>query len=412
MRGSGALWDSRFAGILLAGLILRVALVIYAGIRPGPFDFPDTHRYLRVAQNIADGRGPIESDTVRAGTDPLYPYILSIPLLVQTDAVGGATHFGRWVNVLFGLWAIVLLGDLAGRLFGREVAHLACAILAIDPIMLFFHGLVLTEVPYVALLLAGFCGLVRLRDGHRVRTAAWAGLCFGLAALVRSDSVLMPLALLPFVWHFAGRDRQGRVARRGVAAVMLFFLAAGLTLGPALTRNYRLFGSFVPVRTGAGASLLEGLGPWADGGPGMDRIVYPAVPDDADEYERDRAYASAACAWARAHPRETVRLAWAKLRRTWSITMNAGAYSSWSYDMVSWLTVAPVFAFAIGGAFLLRRRAPELGLLLLPAAYFSLLHMVFVGSVRYRVPAMPFVFVLSAVAALRLPWFKPRAPSS
>ena len=42
------------------------------------------------------------------------------------------------------------------------------------------------------------------------------------------------------------------------------------------------------------------------------------------------------------------------------------------------------------------------GVLLLPVLLTTLLHMLFVGSVRYRVPVMPMVMVLSAagVAAL------------
>jgi hypothetical protein len=43
-----------------------------------------------------------------------------------------------------------------------------------------------------------------------------------------------------------------------------------------------------------------------------------------------------------------------------------------------------------------------LALLLLPAAYFTLIHMVFVGSVRYRLPAMPFIFILAAVGLCAL----------
>jgi hypothetical protein len=38
-------------------------------------------------------------------------------------------------------------------------------------------------------------------------------------------------------------------------------------------------------------------------------------------------------------------------------------------------------------------------LLLTPVAAFTALHMVYVGSVRYRVPVMPFIMVLSAAGA-------------
>ena len=48
------------------------------------------------------------------------------------------------------------------------------------------------------------------------------------------------------------------------------------------------------------------------------------------------------------------------------------------------------------GAWHLRARWRALSWLLLPVAYFTLLHLVFVGSVRYRVPVMPLVEILAA----------------
>ncbi len=180
-------------------------------------------------------------------------------------------------------------------------------------------------------------------------------------------------------------------------AVGCFLLAAVFMLCPVIIRNYRLFGSFVPVRTGSGESLLEALGPWADGGPGMDRIVYPAFPPGADEVERDRLCRVAAIDWARSNPRAAAALAWKKLCRTWSIVIHAQGYTSPFHKLVCWLTVAPIFGLAVVGVWLWRRRPADIALLLLPAAYLTLMHVVFVGSVRYRVPAMPFLFILAAV---------------
>jgi hypothetical protein len=182
----------------------------------------------------------------------------------------------------------------------------------------------------------------------------------------------------------------------------VFLVLAAAMLIPTTTRNYRLFGHFIPVRTGGGAGLMEALGPWADGGPGMDRIRYPEFPPGAGEYERDRLCRSAAMTWAGEHPGGVLSLAWAKLRRTWSVTINAADYSSGLYTAMAWLTVAPEFALAIGGLWLLRRQRAVFVLLLVPAIYFTLLHMVFVGSVRYRVPAMPFLFILAGVALHRI----------
>ena len=433
-----AFFRRAMAAILLVAVILRVGLLFYAERHPQRFDFPDSHRYVRVARNIAAGLGPIdrapaggsqvggESGVVLAGTDPLYPMILSVGIKLGADEapVGdqgrsdAVKRFARIINVLFALASILLLAGITRRLIGPRAALVAAAILAVDPILLFFNALVLTETCYTTLLLAGFYAIIRMEGTGRKpapqqtlspRQAtsprrslppelAWAGVagvCVGLGTLTRSSNLLMPLALAPFVWHFAGnRKATPPVRRLGILAC--FLLTSALLLCPTIIRNHRLFGHFVPVRTGSGASLLEALGPWADGGPGMDRIVYPPCPKTANEFERDRICRREALDWARSNPRATLRLAWQKLRRTWSIGLHAAGYTSPLYRAICWASVAPVFALALFGVWRLRHRPGIVALLLLPAAYFTLVHVVFVGSVRYRLPAMPLIFALAA----------------
>jgi len=388
-------FSHRLSVILVIALAARISIVIYAGRHPGRFDFPDSHRYVRVAENIAAGRGPIESDDIRTGTDPLFPALLAIAPALGWCERAEIFAWGRALNVLFGSISVLLVALLARQIAGSRAGLIAAAILAIDPILLYFHALVLTETCYVALFLAACCAILRLTAGGSAWWAAAAGMFLGLGAVARSSGLLLAFAMVPFAWHFA--SRHGR-SRRACAAVGLMGLALVAVLAPTVWRNHRLLGSFVPIRTGTGASLLEGLGPWADGGPGMDRIHYPPTPAGADEATRDRIYSRSAFDWAREHPARAMRLAWAKLRRTWSITINAPGYGSGLYSAACWLSVAPQFALAAIGAWWLRRRPATLAFLLAPAVYFSLVHMVFVGSVRYRVPAMPLLFVLSAVA--------------
>ena len=154
------------AAILLAAVVLRAGLLFYAETHPEPFDFPDSHRYVLVAQNIAAGLGPIESDTVRAGTDPLYPLILSLGIRLGADDGASVMRFGRIVNAFFAIVSIVLLAALTRRLVGPRAALIAAAFLAVDPILLFFNALVLTETCYVTLLLAGFYGVACLGGGR------------------------------------------------------------------------------------------------------------------------------------------------------------------------------------------------------------------------------------------------------
>ena len=110
----------------------------------------------------------------------------------------------------------------------------------------------------------------------------------------------------------------------------------------------------------------------------------------------------------RSEPGRTVVLAVRKFLLTWNIFPNAPDQRSAGRMVLSAAWMVPMLV--LGGIGLLRGRIVAGGrtILLIPVAYFTLLHMVFVGSVRYRVPIMPFVEILAAVGltvlARRLVW--------
>lgn len=413
--------------IICLGLLCRIALLLYVEQRPRRFDFPDSHRYIRVARNIAAGRGPIESETIRAATDPLYPAMLSVPILLGAESEEAIMRSGRIINIAFALMSIAILASLTRRLLTDRSALIAATILALDPILLYFNALVLTESCYITLLLGAVYCLVRFgtfpsqrevedptlalplsRGGNtRKLSMGWligAGLGMGLGILLRSSSLFLPLLLVPFVWHSVRRLSNGSRSfnTSTVLASAIFLLSSVVVLIPTIICNHHQFDRIVLVRTGGGASLLEALGPWADGSPGMDRIVYPPTPPKANEVERDEIYKRAAWTWARDNPTAVLKLAWTKLLRTWSVTIQAPGYQNSAYAAICWATVAPEFVLALYGLWLLRRRRWLLFLVLAPASYYTLVHMVYVGSVRYRVPAMPLIFVLVGVAISHL----------
>ncbi len=415
----------RLAAVLLIALLTRVAVLLYAEWRPARFDFPDSQRYVAVARNIAAGRGPIDCEQVRAGTDPVFPYLLSVAIRLGATGTDAILRFGRLTNSVIGLASVVVLAAVARRRFGESVAIVAALILAVDPILLFFNALVLTESLYILLLLLACLAIVHAAsappvraglssarttptsaDGslniaesatqsRRIACSLCAGALLGIGAATRSTGLFMPLFLLPAVWLMT--QARGTATRVRIATCMALLIGALAALSPTLVRNYRLFGQFVPVRTGGGASLLEALGPWADGSPGMDRIEYPPVSPGADEVARDADYRDAALEWAARHPARSLQLAGRKLIRTWAPVINAADFRSPWIAAVSLASVVPVYMFALAGIWLIRRRPADLLLLIAPAAYFTLIHMVFVGSVRYRVPAMPLIFILAAI---------------
>lgn len=399
-----------FILLLFAGA-LRAALLIYAAQHPARFDFPDSHRYVTVARNIAAGYGPIQARDVLAGTDPAYPGVLALGIYLGCESTSAIMNFGRVVNALAGLATVSLCWMLGWQLFNERVGWLAASWCAVDPILLFFNALVLTELPFIALMLAGLYCVVRWRGSSEAQWAWLAGALFGIGALMRSSSVFLfvPYVLLLLSPNVGLGAKPIAPRKHRMRAGSLFLFGMLLVMGPTIYRNFQLFDAFVPVRTGSGASLLEAWGPWADGGPGMEKIEYPPTPVDANELQRDLIYRDAAVRWARENPSSVLELALIKLGRTWSITMNAAGYQTGFYAIVCGLSVTPIFILALIGCVIQRKQRWITAFLLAPAAYFTLIHMVFVGSVRYRLPAMPLLFILAATAVDR--WLRRRDDS-
>jgi hypothetical protein len=87
----------------------------------------------------------------------------------------------------------------------------------------------------------------------------------------------------------------------------------------------------------------------------------------------------------------------------WNPIPNVETYRSRIVRLLSATWTSPTVVLAAVGVMLLSMRKKGGGLrtalfLLLPAMYLSALHSLFVGSVRYRLAAIPMIEVLAAVA--------------
>ena len=110
----------------------------------------------------------------------------------------------------------------------------------------------------------------------------------------------------------------------------------------------------------------------------------------------DRRLRAEALAWAAANPGRALQLAGVKFLRMWNIWPNEPRFSSWPIRLAVLFTYTPLLIFAIIGAWRTLGRGWPYILCWLPAVYFTLLHMVFVSSIRYREPAMLALLALAA----------------
>ena len=261
--------------------------------------------------------------------------------------------------------------------------------------------LVLSEAPFCLALVLQLALWSSALD-HETRTARLlralgAGIFFGWGVLIRPSWLLF----LPFAAGFGLCIASAKRRQIEVAAVSL--ATSILILTPWWIRNFVVTGHVVPTTLQTGASLYDGLNPDATGASDM-QFVEDFLEDEKKdpsgegslEYRLNKRMTAESLTWVSENPQEAVRLAGVKFLRMWNIFPNEPSFSSLSTRLLLALTYAPVLVLGLYGAVSNFQRGYSYMLCWLPAVYFSLLHMVFIGSIRYRQPAMLGLIVLAA----------------
>lgn len=239
---------------LAAALIVALALAVQVTVVLASPDYKpafDSSDYVRHAVSIGGGNGYPDSvltssDSPSAFRPPLYPYLLGGIQFV----FGEVETAGRLAGALFGALAVLLVFLIARHLWDRRTALAAAGLAAVFPGMFLLGGTLITEPLYLAIELAAvlFALYFRARP-DQLRWAAAAGLCCGLAALTRSNGMLVviPVALGVMV-------ARPRFSRAGLLAPVVVLVVALLTVTPWAVRNSLVFDRLVGfnVQTGFG----------------------------------------------------------------------------------------------------------------------------------------------------------------
>ena len=406
----------QLALVLTVALALRLAAGwVWQAQLEGRFEFGDSRSYWTLAHSIASG-GPYKYGEARVFRTPGYPLLLAPVFLVagEKPSVMSPTRaqvmWARAQSALFGTLSVAGVWWLGRQLFDARVGLLAAAIAAVYPGAIAMGTLVLSEAPFCPLMLAHLILWTAAWKAPSVRQAILlsvsAGLVAGGATLVRPSWLLFtPFAVV--VGLTAGKDRLRHLS---IGAAMLAGLLVAMM--PWWIRNARLTGHFVPTTLQVGASLYDGLSPDATGASNMAVVdqetarfgeSQPAPPAGgrnepvgASEYRLDRHLRAESVAWARANPGRVVELMGIKLVRLWNVWPNEAAFSAWHIRLAVLFSYGPVMILAVIGGWQTIHRGWPYVLCWLPAVYFTLLHVVFVSSIRYRQPAMLTLIVLAA----------------
>jgi len=367
----------------------------------------DAEWYVLRAMSLAAGHGYLDNAGAPTAFWPAgWPMALSAAYRLAGPSLATLGLFNFASAALIG-WLTLKLGR---RLFESEAAaRLGLLLLAIYPNAIGYVPLGLTEVFYTALLLLG-CWLVVAR-----RSPVWllgAGLVFGLATLVKAQTLVVVPLLFAIDWLSRPDIWRRLPALVGQGALVLG--AAGLTVLPWTLRNHAQLGHWVAISTNGGYTLLTGNNDSATGDYTPDDPVVNALVarPDLNEVTRDAEATRLGLQWIADNPGRFLALAPRKLMRLWLPDGEAEwAYQGGAPDYPRFvllyravrvanqayyalLMLGFAAAFVLGT---LRRRARGerwVGWWLLPwgvAAYPTLIALIFSGQSRFHYPVMPFV---------------------
>lgn len=375
-------------------LLLAVALLLRAGWiarQPAEPDerLGDQFEYLQVGRNLLASHefklhDPRFDQDVYAFRSPGYPVLIA--------ACGGSARIVRAVQAILDTSTVLAIYLLARRYLERGPSLAAAALVALNPFLIYFTGLILTETLFTAQLAWGMYLLT-----SRCRWLRLGGvLLLCLSVLVRPSAmglvILLPVAI---AWTCGWR---GVLRSAAVAAAMLV-----VVLFPWAYRNahHPQVQSWIWTTTNSGITTYDGFNDRATGASDQKPFVdeMNTLLSRMDEVERDAYLSQRAHEWIEAHPGRSLELMPRKIARTWSPVPLSNEYgSNRLYVVVGLLFSLPFDLLILLGLWKSALPGSAKVFLLLPAIYFTVIHALSVGSLRYRIPVEPPMAVIAGAA--------------
>ncbi len=363
----------------------------------------DANGYWHLAEDIAEGREfAIYQPPRYVLRMPGFPALLAVPIRLFDNAYLPA----RILLACVGTVACGLVFVLGRMLFSDRIGLTAAALSAVSPTLVGFSPLVLSETTFGMCLLMSLIGMAWMVSktkatasdtGARVPgSMAVMGMIVGV--LIGTTCYVRPSWLLSAPLFGGAYVMLSPEKSRALVGAVCVIVGAVSLLIPWGMRNERVTGHFVLTTLWMGPSLYDGLSPQATGESDMDFYDEDNLSGQGmSEYEVNRHYSQQAWAFARTNPGRTIELAAIKLWRYFKPWPNAKQFGGWKPALIIAVFTIPMSLLALRGWWVTRANFWAWGLTIGPLLYFAGLHMLFVSSLRYRLPAEYPLLVMTAV---------------
>ena len=387
--------------IIIAFVVPRLALL--AAASDGMSLSGDSKWYFDRAVSIVHGDGYAFDGKPTAFWPVGYPGFLALLFFAFPESLQTALIANFCLSAVTLVCSFRIFQEL--QLAGGW-AMLGTFILALFPNFIFYGNLVLSESLMMALLSGSILLLLLAKRNHQF---VLAGILFGLATLVKSQVLFLPVFGFVFdIWN--QRSRKMAI----IGQYLLLAIGMSAMVLPWTLRNYVVFDRFILVQSNGGYNLLMGYNEtsrWGGSVGASSELAarFPGVAEDinrrlVDEMGMNDRASSVAWRFISEHPIEVLKSIPYKLYRFFRhdpqgigslVRSNADGGglvwlpllfqpSYWYYTTVLVLAALSSVLFIAGP---LRTRAHFI--LLSAIFYFALISAVFFGEGRFHIPLLP-----------------------
>ncbi|MEP7149145.1 MAG: glycosyltransferase family 39 protein, partial [Acidobacteriota bacterium] len=386
-------------------------------------DFADSIDYVTAARMLVENGSYPEVGGLHFFRAPLFPLFMAGVWSVTGESVFAV----KIVQALLHAVTTLMIFKTAELLTGKSlVALIAGLLFALNPFFIYQAAAIQTEALHtflVTLALMLFVKMIVSDERFDLRTAAAAGIAFGLAALCKNSAlgVCILLAVSMVALFFRRKN--------SFAAVALMVVAMFAVILPWTFYNWETRGEFILINDASGFVA------WIGNHPANIRIFEGefASREETQQYQdylgktlaaeqvaewerttgysglsfkqRERLWQQKAIENAEAQPGITARLIGWKLIGFWRPWLSADIYSA-KGTMLSAALLVPLFGFGFAGLIIAARRKRLKNVVILYVImllFLTVIHTVLVSTMRLRIPYVdPFLTIFAAIAIVAI----------
>jgi len=395
--------------ILFAAFIIRFAFILV--LQPNGYYFSDTRHYDTAAQSILAGEGFGE----KYNRSPLYPVFMA-----GVYALFGHSFTAmRTVEALLSVLLILLVFQIAKRVFGDTAAWLSAILAAAFPHFILLTGILYSTNLFTVLLALSIYSLILADEKTSYLLLAGSSAFAALAALTFPAFFF----ILPF-WLLWILFRKNTTPLQNISTALFFSMVFIAALTPWTVRNYYKYNRFTLVRPVPHTAF-----PNLDDLEAQKERIKSGFKDTSDYLKKNPTGTkedkiSAIIGNYLKRPGHSLKYMAGELVHFWALypdrldsksekyLQNIRAEDSrmvslkstmWKIAMmISVMVMLPVFLFAVVGLFSSRAFERKKLLLVLTIAALAIGYSLIYAEVRYRIPIEPYVLMFMAMGLLKV----------